>query len=129
MIARYHSCPYSIPAVPLRSDERNDFRMPPLASVNRLPKASARSASRLSWLMKTSGFSVATSLASRAGATSDCRGIFLRAAIDHLHLLANVEVTSELLRTHDVRSFTRVRMHRQLRRHLAHPWIVEVSVR
>src|SRR5206468_3927371 len=53
VIAEYHSAPNSMPAVPLRSEERNDFSMPPLASMSRLPKASARSASRLSWLTKT----------------------------------------------------------------------------
>jgi transposase len=42
----YHSAPNSIPAVPFRSDERNDFRKPPLASCSRRENISASSASR-----------------------------------------------------------------------------------
>ena len=47
----YHSTPYSIPWPPRLSDERNDFSTPALTLLSSLLKASARSASLVSWLM------------------------------------------------------------------------------
>lgn len=54
MSSGYHSVPYSIPCEPFRSDDRKDFKTPALTLLNSLLNASASSASRESWLMKTS---------------------------------------------------------------------------
>lgn len=51
----YHSRPYSIPCEPFLSDERNDFNIPQLTLLKSFEKASASSASRVSWLMNING--------------------------------------------------------------------------
>ena len=51
----YHSSPKSMPSVPFLSDDRNVLIIPALTLLSSLPKASASSASRASWLMKTRG--------------------------------------------------------------------------
>jgi hypothetical protein len=45
-----------MPDVPFLSEDRKDFNVPPLTSDKRSANASARSASRMSWLINTSGF-------------------------------------------------------------------------
>src|SRR5262245_43585171 len=56
MISGYHSEPYSSPCVPDVSDERKDLSIPQVTLLSNVLNASARAASRVSWLMKTSAF-------------------------------------------------------------------------
>src|ERR1700679_364828 len=60
-----------MPSVPFLSDERNVLIIPALTLLSSLLNASARSASRASWLMKTNGLDALEGRSSASGEILD----------------------------------------------------------